>query len=968
MKKRTKVVLSLLLVMCMLISGAPIATPVVAVATDNLTSKATTETLPSEAVSAGEIAINDDASIVEEDVSLRGEYEKHFLMSDGSYQVALYNEPVHKMEDGEWIEIDNTLTLQTALDGTAQYATIDGLADVGFSQTYGDQLVTMQQGDYSVSWGVEAVSNDTSIMASGTANLSAELEQPIVAEPIEAELIAPDLSKYSSEEQRTLAVKSSSTIQYSNALGQDVDLEYIVLPSRIKENIILQSAQDISYYMVTVHAENLSARLLENREIEFYNNSDEAIFTMTSPYMYDSTGELSENIAVEMVSKGNGCYFIKMTPDAHWLSDESRVYPVVIDPQVSVDTTRTNIIDNYVLEGSDNQNRNLDRLYIGNRSEGLTRAFIKYDNMPTIPSASTITAANMTLTLTNGTDTAANAIAYQVDGDWESGTITWANMPDLGTPQAFNISHNNMTKYQFSCLEAVKEWYKDSTAGQNQNYGIMLRYSDETVDDYNAVYSADYTDESKRPSLIINYVESSGGTSFASAERIYLDDSKYIHTVYANEERYFKFIPPVDGLYLFYSSNASSSGDPYLQTYTANQSGMVGNDNSGGNKNFRLSITLTGGTTYYIGVKHAGTEIGFFYLNVLIAASNVSISEGHLRNEGSSLYVDIHDSTEQELVHQWTYHGNAQARWTIAKQSDGYYTIQSAYGNGYYVGISDTNVGTNNVVLCSAITNYTCWRIYAKSTGELFFEPKSAPGKVLYAPNNSSGYELQLTYISSSVASRNKWKIEFQSNTALEGQRWSWWCWATSTRMFENHYLDIPDTRAQNNAVSLIKGSVINQGGSYSEAESAANYYSTGNVLLNTQALTREFQQIFSDTALRNTLDNGHVVYITRGWYALNNARNSGHAYAIVGYSTIFVNGSMSYRYIIYDPWPASEPDPWETPQTTTGQSYLASYTWICNGRSRLPGDPTSDIGIWEGYIVLEEAHPGTTIDPFWNS
>ena len=44
-------------------------------------------------------------------------------------------------------------------------------------------------------------------------------------------------------------------------------MEYIVLPSRVKENIILQSPQDISGYMVTVYTENLSARLLENREI-----------------------------------------------------------------------------------------------------------------------------------------------------------------------------------------------------------------------------------------------------------------------------------------------------------------------------------------------------------------------------------------------------------------------------------------------------------------------------------------------------------------------------------------------------------------------------------------------------------------------------------------------------------------------------------------------------------------------------
>ena len=281
------------------------------------------------------------ANIVQEDLSLRKEYEKHFLMSDGSYQVFLYNEPIHKMEEDKWVEIDNTLTLKTATDGTVRYATTDGLADVSFSQSFDDQLITMQQDDYSVSWGVQAFSNSLSMTT------SAELIQPI-----QAELVTSELSTFSVEEQKTLATKSSSIIQYRNALRQNVDLEYIVLPSRVKENIILQSAQDISYYVVTVYAENLSARLLENREIELYNDSDEVIFTMTSPYMYDNAGELSEDITVEMVPKGNDCYLIKMTPNAQWLEDQSRVYPVVIDPQVSVDTTRTNIVDNYVLQGA----------------------------------------------------------------------------------------------------------------------------------------------------------------------------------------------------------------------------------------------------------------------------------------------------------------------------------------------------------------------------------------------------------------------------------------------------------------------------------------------------------------------------------------------------------------------------------------------------------------------------------------
>ena len=124
---------------------------------------------------------------------------------------------------------------------------------------------------------------------------------------------------------------------------------------------------------------------------------------------------------------------------------------------------------------------------------------------PTIPEGATITAATMKVNLMAGTSSAANAKAYQVNGSWESATIQWSNMPTIGTVLDNNISHNNKTKYEFSCLTAVQHWYDGSTTGQNENYGIMLKYADDTVADYNSVYSADCTDATMRPSMTISY-------------------------------------------------------------------------------------------------------------------------------------------------------------------------------------------------------------------------------------------------------------------------------------------------------------------------------------------------------------------------------------------------------------------------------------------------------------------------------
>lgn len=41
----------------------------------------------------------------------RKEREKHFENADHSFTAAVYGQPVHYMENGEWREIDNTVEL-----------------------------------------------------------------------------------------------------------------------------------------------------------------------------------------------------------------------------------------------------------------------------------------------------------------------------------------------------------------------------------------------------------------------------------------------------------------------------------------------------------------------------------------------------------------------------------------------------------------------------------------------------------------------------------------------------------------------------------------------------------------------------------------------------------------------------------------------------------------------------------------
>lgn len=490
MKKCTKMAISSMLTVCLLLSGLPVA-PMEVIGATEATDAAIAEIV--------------NPTIVQEDVSLRGEYEKHFLLSDGTYQATVYDEPVHQLVDGAWEEIDNTLSLSQSQSGDTRYTTAHGIVDVSFAHSIADDLVSITQGDFTISWGVQVISDNANSISINAASKTVQL--PSAA----AEIIPLDLSEIGQEEQKAMAQKSTSSIQYDNALAPGIDLKYTVLPSRVKEDIILNSPQSITSYVVNINAASLTAQLLEDRTVNFLDESDNVIFTMHAPYMYDSAGILSEEISVTLLSKGNGRYVLTMTPDATWLNDASRVYPIVIDPYVSPSSAKSNILDNYVLEGSGVQNNNLDRLYVGNKSGATARTYLKYRAMPYIPVPSRISSAYQRLEITAGTSTTNPISVYTVtEEDWSTGTICWDNMPDatgilqLSVP-ASTDSENGDLIYYFQCTSAVRAWYTNSTIGKNQNYGIMIRYSDETINDYNAFYSGDCTTESSRPSLSIYY-------------------------------------------------------------------------------------------------------------------------------------------------------------------------------------------------------------------------------------------------------------------------------------------------------------------------------------------------------------------------------------------------------------------------------------------------------------------------------
>lgn len=81
---------------------------------------------------------------------LREEDTKHFRLSDGSFVAVSYGLPVHyENEDGQWQDIDNSLSLETS---TNTYQLTHADTAVSFNSTLADgTLLTTSKGDVSIS-------------------------------------------------------------------------------------------------------------------------------------------------------------------------------------------------------------------------------------------------------------------------------------------------------------------------------------------------------------------------------------------------------------------------------------------------------------------------------------------------------------------------------------------------------------------------------------------------------------------------------------------------------------------------------------------------------------------------------------------------------------------------------------------------------------------------------------------------
>ena len=271
--------------------------------------------------------LDEEAQIIGEVESERTENSKTFKLSDGTFMVAQYNVPVHYKDSGnKWIEYNNTLGVK-CVESTSDEATADEILvdeelsnksskiDVKLSKkAKANNMVKMTSDGYLISWGYD----DTKM--------------------VEAKAIDNDVELKGNEKFTSLKSLSSEVI-YENAF-ENVDLQYFVTSTGVKENIILKSSDVPNEFYITYKVNKLTAKQIDDYRIALYGKKGDKVYDIVAPFMTDAKGNTSTKLKLEIISKKGANLRVKLVLDKSFIRSLWRAFPITVDPEIS-----TNLLD-----------------------------------------------------------------------------------------------------------------------------------------------------------------------------------------------------------------------------------------------------------------------------------------------------------------------------------------------------------------------------------------------------------------------------------------------------------------------------------------------------------------------------------------------------------------------------------------------------------------------------------------------
>lgn len=424
---------------------------------------------------------------------LRQSDEKTFRLTDGMFYVAHYDTDVHELnESGEWTNIDNRL-----YDKNGNVSTDNGKYSFPSKTSKNSSLFSLNDKIHSVSFTLADVQNGIKgVITNKKTEIKEDADRLDVLKTLDN-------------------IKSS--VLYKNILP-GTDIEYVLYGSKIKENIIITEKSLEYKYNFILNLHNLIPVVEENGEISLLDSeSGETVYRLPAPTMWDSAGECSNDVSYMLSDNGEGSFVLSVAAEAGWINDESRAFPVTIDPPIysassnTLDTAITSLLPT----GTYATMAFLDVC-------PTWRSYWKLTTLPSLPQSAYITRAEISMhAYTNNSMVDGYVAAYEVLTDWDA-ALTWnsatassnpsGQMADTFTdytkvetfysPGSYSFPNDEFT---WNITPIVKKWYT------GDNFGVAFAApSGASFTGLAQFRSNDYSTASVRPSLCITYSDMKG--------------------------------------------------------------------------------------------------------------------------------------------------------------------------------------------------------------------------------------------------------------------------------------------------------------------------------------------------------------------------------------------------------------------------------------------------------------------------
>ena len=179
-------------------------------------------------------------------------------------------------------------------------------------------------------------------------------------------------------------------VNYEDVLP-NTDLEYIVSPGEIKENIVVNTPQENYSYNFDLNIEGLIPIQIDEHKIGLYEenigyNKEQILeqystwesydwfnsmldseyenslepknpfkYIVAAEFMSDANLDGSSNVSITLNEDENGRYSVTITADAQWINAQEREFPVKIDPTIRTGKTKNEYAGTYVIENRPNE-------------------------------------------------------------------------------------------------------------------------------------------------------------------------------------------------------------------------------------------------------------------------------------------------------------------------------------------------------------------------------------------------------------------------------------------------------------------------------------------------------------------------------------------------------------------------------------------------------------------------------------